>query len=146
MAQHTPLVLIVLDGWGIAPKSAGNAVEIASKPNFDSFLSAYPHCQLLASGESVGLLYGEDGNSEVGHLNLGAGRIVYQDLARINMSIADGSFEKNVAFSSAVNFAKQNSSKLHIMGLFGSSGVHSSKEHLYALLNAVSKQGFKNVF
>lgn len=146
MNKNLPLVLIVLDGWGIADKSAGNAIELSNKPHFNSFLNAYAHTQLLASGESVGLPKNEDGNSEVGHLNLGAGRIVYQDLPRINMSIADGSFLTNQELISAVSYAKQNNSKLHLIGLFGSSGVHSSKEHLYALLNLASQQGFKNVF
>lgn len=141
-----PVVLVVLDGWGIAPKGPGNAISQANTPNFDKLCQTYPYSQLGAAGESVGLPRGEDGNSETGHLNLGAGHIVYQYLVRINMSIADGSFYENPAFLGAINHARKNNSNLHLMGLVGSGGVHSNLEHLFALLHLCAQQDFKRVF
>lgn len=141
-----PIVLIILDGWGIAPPGPGNAVALAKTPNFDKFWAAYPHTQLLASGEAVGLPRGEDGNSETGHLNLGAGQIVFQDLPRINMSIADGSFYKIPAFKQVAEYVRKNNSALHLLGLIGSGGVHSSLEHLFALLHLAKDEGIKKVF
>lgn len=129
-----PLVLAILDGWGVSAPSPANAISLAKKPNLDSYYASFPSTVLQAAGEAVGLPHGEAGNSEVGHLNLGAGRIVYQELPRINMAIADGSFLKNKMFREAVDHVKKNRSSLHIMGLVGSGGVHSSIEHLYALL------------
>lgn len=129
-----PVVLIVLDGWGIAPQGPGNAVALTKTPNFTRYQTVYPHTQLQAAGEMVGLPKGEDGNSEVGHLNLGAGRIVYQDLPRINMAIADGTFLRKPPFVKALEHVKENNSKLHLLGLIGPGVVHSSIEHLYALL------------
>lgn len=139
------VVLIVLDGWGIAPKSPGNAIALANTPNFDKFWAGYPHTTLTASGEAVGLPRGEPGNTETGHLNLGAGRIIYQDLPRINRAIQDGSFYENRAFLSAIDHARQNQGTLHIMGLLGQGSVHASTEHLYALLRLCKKQNFRNV-
>lgn len=142
-----PIILVILDGWGIAPPSDGNAVTQAATPNMNSYWSVYPHTQLVASGESVGLPAGEMGNSETGHLNLGAGRTVYQDLPRINMAIADGLFFKIPAFLEAINHVKKFSSNLHLMGLVGQGGVHSSVEHLYALLRLCREQNLeKNVY
>lgn len=142
-----PIVLIVLDGWGITAPYPGNAITQASTPNFNSFWSAYPHTELVASGERVGLPRGEMGNSETGHLNLGAGRVVYQDLPRISMAINDGSFFKIPVFLEATNHVKKFSSNLHLMGLIGQGGVHSSTDHLYALLQLCKDQGLKsNVF
>lgn len=141
-----PLVLIILDGWGIAPAGPGNAVTLAKTPYLERLMSSYPHGLLNASGESVGLPKGEDGNTETGHMNLGAGYIVYQDLPRINLSIADGSFFKNTAFISAINHARKYGSKLHLMGLIGSGGVHSNIEHLIALLELCKEQGFGKVY
>lgn len=140
------VVLIVLDGWGLAPPGPGNAISEANTPNMDKFWAGFPHTQLSASGEAVGLPRGEVGNTETGHLNLGAGRIVYQDLPRINMAIADGSFFKNPAFLGAIEHARKNNSKLHLMGLLGAGGVHSSIEHLFALLRLCKEQNFKEVF
>lgn len=140
------VVLIVLDGWGLAPPGPGNAISEANTPNMDKFWAGFPHTQLAASGEAVGLPRGEVGNTETGHLNLGAGRIVYQDLPRINMAIADGSFFKNPAFLGAINHARKNSSKLHLMGLLGAGGVHSSMEHIFALLRLCKEQNFSQVF
>lgn len=139
-------VLIVLDGWGLAPPGPGNAISGANTPNINKFWAGFPHTQLSASGEAVGLPRGEPGNTETGHLNLGAGRIVYQDLPRINMAIADGSFFKNTALLSAVEHARRNNSNLHLMGLLGAGGVHSSIEHLFALLRLCKEQDFKGVF
>lgn len=140
------VVLIVLDGWGLAHPGPGNAISQASIPNINAFWAGFPHTRLSASGEAVGLPRGVPGNTETGHLNLGAGRIVYQDLPRINMAIADGSFFKNQAFLAALEHAKKNNSKLHLMGLVGAGGVHSSLEHIFALLRLCKEQGFSNVF
>jgi 2,3-bisphosphoglycerate-independent phosphoglycerate mutase len=142
----SPAVLIVLDGWGIGPNNAGNAIARANTPNLDKYWMSFPHTQLAASGEAVGLPHGEDGNTETGHLNIGAGNIVYQDLPRINMAIADGTFETTPAFNNAFNHVKQNNSTLHLMGLIGAGGVHSNIEHLYALLNLCKKQGIVKVY
>lgn len=141
-----PVVLVVLDGWGLAPESPGNVFSLARIPNFKRLWASFPHGRLQASGEAVGLPHGENGNSETGHLNLGAGHIVYQDLPRINMAIADGSFYKNKAFLEAIKHARENKSRFHLMGLIGSGGVHANNEHLFALLNLAKEQGLNNVF
>jgi 2,3-bisphosphoglycerate-independent phosphoglycerate mutase len=140
------VILAVLDGWGIAPAAAGNAVSLSNTPNINRFWASFPHTQLAASGEAVGLPRGEVGNTETGHLNLGAGRVVYQDLARINMSIADGSFSQNDVLLGACNHAKTNNSQLHIMGLVGAGGVHSNLEHLFALIQMAAKAGVTKLF
>ncbi len=139
-------ILAILDGWGIAKEGPGNAIELAKKVNMDKLWMSYPHTQLQASGEAVGLPRGEDGNTETGHLNLGAGRIIYQDLQRINMAIADGSFFKNKVLIEAFEHAKKNHSKVHMMGLVGAGGVHSNVEHLYALIHLAKMLKFENVF
>lgn len=141
-----PTVLIMLDGWGIGPNNAGNAIVKANTPNMDKFWLAFPHTQITASGEAVGLPRGEDGNTETGHLNVGAGHIVYQDLPRINMAIADGTFYQNPALLSAVAHVRKYNSVLHLMGLVGAGGVHSNIEHLYALLNFCKQQNVEKVF
>lgn len=141
-----PIVLIILDGWGIALPSRGNAVSQAKTPNLNRLWHAYPHTQLEASGEVVGLPRGEPGNSEAGHLNLGAGTIVFQSLPRINMAIADGSFFTNKTLWAASKHVKKNNSSLHLLGLIGSGGVHSNIEHLFALLHWAKEQGLKEVF
>lgn len=140
------VTLVVLDGWGIAPKGAGNAMSAANTPNINSLTASYPHTQLQAAGEAVGLPKGEAGNTETGHLNLGAGKIVYQDLARINMSIADGSFFENPVLKGAITNAKTNNTKLHLMGLVGAGGVHSNLEHLFALMVMAKKAGLTDVY
>lgn len=140
------VILAILDGWGISAPSAGNAISLANTININRYTVSYPHTQLQASGEAVGLPHGESGNTETGHLNLGAGRIVYQDLARINMSIADGTFFTNKALLGAIEHAKKNNSNLHLMGLIGAGGVHSNLEHLIALIQLCSKHNFKKVF
>ncbi len=135
-----PVILIILDGWGIAPPGPGNAISLAQTSNFDKYWAAYPRTQLKASGKAVGLPKGEDGNSEAGHLNLGAGAVVYQDLPRINFSIADGSFLQKKALKDACKHVKDNNSDLHLMGLVGGE-VHASREHLYALLWLCKQEG-----
>ncbi|MDO8488084.1 MAG: 2,3-bisphosphoglycerate-independent phosphoglycerate mutase [bacterium] len=134
MVRPKPLVLVILDGWGIAPPGPGNAITQAATPNMTQLWNTYTHTQLIAHGESVGLPKKEPGNTEVGHLNLGAGRIVYQDLPRINMSIADGSFFQNPSLVSAIAHAKENQSQIHLMGLVGGGGVHSDLAHIFAIL------------
>ena len=141
-----PVVLIILDGWGIAPPSASNAVSQAKTPTINRLIKSYPAMTLHASGEEVGLSWGEIGNSEVGHMNLGAGKLIYQNLSRINRSISDGSFFTNEKFLGALEHARSNKSSLHLMGLVSSGNVHSSIDHLYALLELCSKNKFKNVF
>lgn len=141
-----PVVLLVLDGWGIGPDNPGNAIKKAHTPNIDRYWLTFPHTQLSASGEAVGLPRGEDGNTETGHLNIGAGHIVYQDLPRINMAIADGTFSTNQAFLNAVEHVKRNNSTLHLMGLIGAGGVHSNIEHLYALLNFCKQNQLQSVY
>lgn len=139
-----PIVLVILDGWGIAPAGPGNAIKLARTPTFDTSWRSYPHTQLSASGETVGLPHGEAGNSEVGHMNLGAGYIVYQDLMRIARAIADGSFFKNEAFLAAIKHVKKNRSHLHLIGLIGPAGVHSHLDHLYALLRLCKDNGLSD--
>ncbi len=139
-------ILVVLDGWGIAAAGPGNAITQSETPNMNRFVASYPHTQLGASGDSVGLPKGEAGNTETGHLNLGAGRIVYQDLQRINMSIADGTFYTNQTLIDAINHVKTSSGNLHLMGLLGAGGVHSNIEHLFALIELAQKNNFNRVF
>jgi 2,3-bisphosphoglycerate-independent phosphoglycerate mutase len=136
-----PVVLIVLDGWGLAPPGPGNAISQAKLTHIPHYWNTFPHTRLAASGEAVGLPDGEDGNTETGHINIGAGRVVYQDLPRINMSIADGSFFTNEAFLSALHYAQNHNTNLHIMGLLSDSGVHASRQHLFGLLTFLQHQG-----
>ncbi|VVB96611.1 2,3-bisphosphoglycerate-independent phosphoglycerate mutase [uncultured archaeon] len=137
---------MILDGYGLGEKNAGNAITAAKTPNLDKIFSSYPHSTLDASGESVGLPDGQMGNSEVGHLNIGAGRIVYQDLTRITKSIREGDFKQNKILLDAMENARANNSSLHLMGLLSDGGVHSHISHLYALLGLAKEQGIKNVF
>ena len=139
------MALIILDGWGINRYYAGNAVARAKKPFYDSLLASYPTTTLRASGESVGLPWSENGNSEVGHLNLGLGRILYQDLSRINQEVSDHSIYKNAALLKAIEHAKKNNSKLHFLGMVSTGGVHASLDHLYALLAMAKKFEVKDV-
>jgi len=127
------LVLVIIDGWGCRPDPFGNAIAAATKPNWDALWQRWPHTILAAAGEPVGLPPDQQGNSEVGHLNIGAGRIVYQDLTRINLAVKDGSFFSNPVLSAAV-WSAATGHALHLMGLVSPGGVHSSAEHLYALL------------
>ncbi|AKB17255.1 MULTISPECIES: 2,3-bisphosphoglycerate-independent phosphoglycerate mutase [unclassified Methanosarcina] len=141
-----PLMLMILDGWGYREAKEGNAILAARTPNLDSLLKEYPWCFLKCSGEAVGLPEGQMGNSEVGHLNIGAGRIVYQDLTRINLSVRNGDFFKNPVLLDAISNAKLNDSSLHIMGLVSYGGVHSYMTHLYALINLAQEKGLKKVY
>ncbi|MCC3376961.1 2,3-bisphosphoglycerate-independent phosphoglycerate mutase [Cohnella sp. REN36] len=146
MAAPKPVALIILDGFGLRPETHGNAVAQANKPNFDRYWAAYPHTQLMAQGEAVGLPEGQMGNSEVGHLNIGAGRVVYQDLTRITKSIREGDFFGNETLLGAVRHAKQHSKKLHLYGLLSDGGVHSHIAHLFALLELAKKEELKDVY
>ncbi|ASN04769.1 2,3-bisphosphoglycerate-independent phosphoglycerate mutase [Virgibacillus necropolis] len=146
MTNQKLAALIILDGYGIRDTEMGNAVKQANTPNFDRYWSKYPHHQLQASGEAVGLPVGQMGNSEVGHLNIGAGRIVYQSLTRVNLSIKDGDFFEKEAFLNAINDAKKKNKALHIFGLLSDGGVHSHINHLFALLKLARDNEFKDVF
>jgi len=146
MARPKPVALIILDGFGLRDGVQGNAVAQAKKPNYDRFWSEYPHTTLTACGEAVGLPEGQMGNSEVGHLNIGAGRIVYQDLTRISKSIRDGEFYDNDTLLGAVRHAKKNGTKLHLYGLLSDGGVHSHIGHLFALLELCKKEGLEEVY
>ncbi len=141
-----PTVLIIMDGYGIAPVSGGNAVTTANTPNLDKIFAENPYTTIGASGLAVGLPDGQMGNSEVGHTNMGAGRIVYQDLTRITKAIEDGEFEKNEVLLNAMENVKKNNTALHIMGLLSDGGVHSFNGHLYALLEMAKKQNVEKVF
>jgi 2,3-bisphosphoglycerate-independent phosphoglycerate mutase len=140
-----PVVLVVLDGWGCAPPGPGNAVSLASTPVFDRLLASYPHAALDASGPAVGLPPGQMGNSEVGHLNIGAGRIVHQDLTRISKAIADTDFFRNRVLKQACAKAVGRSSTLHLMGLVSGGGVHSDMEHLKACLELAARERVERV-
>jgi len=141
-----PVVLCVLDGWGIAPPHAGNAIANAKLPHFNELVSSYPVMALSAAGEAVGVPWGDMGNSKVGHLSLGSGRIIYQDLPRINKAISDGSFFVNEALLAAAAHVKKNNSRLHLMGLLSNGGVHAAVEHLTALLAFASEQKLSKVY
>ena len=141
-----PLALIILDGFGCNPSDYGNAIKIAKTPNLDKYFASCPHTKIGASGMDVGLPDGQMGNSEVGHTNIGAGRIVYQELTRITKSIKDGDFYTNAAFLNAVDNCKKNGSALHLMGLMSDGGVHSHNTHLFALVELAKKAGLDKVF
>jgi 2,3-bisphosphoglycerate-independent phosphoglycerate mutase len=139
-----PLVaLVILDGWGIAPPGPGNAIELADTPVFDRLWRDYPHAQLVASGEAVGLPAGQMGNSEVGHLTIGSGRVLDQDLQRINRAIRDGSFFENEALVSAFRRARERGGDVHLLGLVSYGGVHSHIDHLRALLDLARREGME---
>ena len=143
--HSAPVILIVLDGFGISHSREGNAVAKAKAPLFTSLLRDYPHCILQASGEYVGLPEGQMGNSEVGHLNLGAGRIVYQEITRISKSIRDGDFFTNPVLLAAVQKVKMNGSTLHLLGLLSDGGVHSHLDHIRAMFDLAKTQGITQV-
>ncbi len=136
---YKPVVLTIFDGWGVAPDSEGNAIARAKLPNFTQYLRHYPSMTLFASGTEVGLLHGEIGNSEVGHLNIGAGRVYYQSCPRINQDITSGVFFENPGFAQAMEHVKKKKSKLHLIGMLSSGNVHSSNEHLFALFELCKK-------
>lgn len=146
MAAPRPVALIILDGFGLREDQQCNAVAQANKPNFDRYMATYPHTTLTASGEAVGLPEGQMGNSEVGHLNIGAGRIVYQDLTRISKSIREGEFHENETILNAMRHAKTEGKKLHLYGLLSDGGVHSHIGHLFALLDLAKKEQVPEVY
>ena len=136
-------ILIILDGWGYGDHSKSDGIFTGETPYFDSLVKNYPNSKLQASGEDVGLPDGQMGNSEVGHLNIGAGRVVYQDLVKINRACADGSIAQNEELVKAYNYAKENNKKIHFLGLLSKGGVHSSQEHLYKLLDIAKEYGIE---
>ncbi|WP_240374449.1 2,3-bisphosphoglycerate-independent phosphoglycerate mutase [Bacillus piscicola] len=141
-----PVALIILDGFALREEQEGNAVAQANTPNFDRYWNSFPHATLKASGEAVGLPEGQMGNSEVGHLNIGAGRIVYQSLTRINKEIEDRTFNENRAILHAIDHVKTNNSDLHLYGLLSDGGVHSHIHHLFALLEMAKEKKVERVF
>ncbi|WP_026677543.1 2,3-bisphosphoglycerate-independent phosphoglycerate mutase [Fictibacillus gelatini] len=143
---NKPVALIILDGFACRPERKGNAVAQANKPNFDRYWEKYPHNHLTACGEAVGLPEGQMGNSEVGHLNIGAGRIVYQSLTRVNLAIREGEFFENPTFIEAMDHVKKNGTNLHIFGLLSNGGIHSHIDHILALLELAKRQNVENVF
>jgi len=144
--NNRPVVLAILDGWGIAPQGEGNGISLAKTPNFNKYIASYPAMTLLASGQAVGLSWGEMGNSEVGHLNLGTGKIFYQNLPRIDKAIDDGSFYENKVLQQAAEHVQKNGSKLHLMGLFSEGKVHGMNTHCYALLEFAKRHKIKDVY
>lgn len=146
MTAPRPVALIIMDGFGLRNDTVGNAVAQAKKPNYDKYMSMYPNTTLTAAGEAVGLPEGQMGNSEVGHLNIGAGRIVYQDLTRITKSIRDGEFFENETLLGAVKHAKETNKALHIYGLLSDGGVHSHINHTLAMLEMCKREGLDKVF
>ncbi len=140
------IMLAILDGWGINEREESNAVKMAKTPNLDAIMKQYPHTKIHTSGLDVGLPDGQMGNSEVGHTNIGAGRIVYQELTRITKSIQDGDFFEKKEFLDAIKYCKKQNSDLHLYGLLSDGGVHSHNTHLYALLELCKREDFKNVY
>lgn len=145
MKAYRPVALIILDGWGIRRKEDGNAAMLGHTPNYDRWMRTLERAIVDASGEAVGLPEGQMGNSEVGHLNLGSGRIVYQEFTRINMAIKNGSFFENEILLSAMEEVKESGAKLHVIGLFGTGGVHSHSDHMYALLEMAADEGLEPI-
>ncbi|MGE5454989.1 MAG: 2,3-bisphosphoglycerate-independent phosphoglycerate mutase [Methylocystaceae bacterium] len=141
-----PVVLMILDGWGVRKEKAGNAILAANPINFRRLVAEYPYTELHASGLQVGLPDGQMGNSEVGHLNLGAGRVVYQEMTRISKAIAEGDFFRNSAFTEAIDHAVNAGKRIHLIGLLSDGGVHSLLEHLFALVKLSRDRGGKQVF
>ncbi len=146
MTRPKPLVLVILDGWGYSPETEANAIALARKPTYDKLLSQYPNTLIHTSGRYVGLPTGQMGNSEVGHLNIGAGRIVYMDITRIEMMIEKGELFSNPILLDAMKNARNGGRRLHLFGLLSDGGVHSHQEHLYALLRMAKQNGVERVF
>jgi len=140
------VILVIMDGWGLGQKKESDAIQNANTPFVSSLYDKYPHTTLVTCGRAVGLPEGQMGNSEVGHLNLGAGRIVYQELERINVAIENGEFEKNPALLQSINYAKENQKPLHLMGLVSNGGVHSHIDHLKALTTICKQHGLEKVY
>ncbi|MEO8085701.1 MAG: 2,3-bisphosphoglycerate-independent phosphoglycerate mutase [Bacteroidota bacterium] len=146
MGQGNKVVLIIMDGWGEGPKNKANAIFNADTPFVDSLYPKYPHSRLLTSGENVGLPDGQMGNSEVGHLNIGAGRIVYQDFAKINIAVRERTFHKEKVITDAFDYAIKNKKKLHLIGLVSDGGVHSHINHLMALCDVGKEKSFSDLY
>ncbi|MDD5083941.1 MAG: 2,3-bisphosphoglycerate-independent phosphoglycerate mutase [Candidatus Moranbacteria bacterium] len=144
--MYKPVVLVVLDGWGLSNTTQGNPIREATLPTFDKLNRYYPMTSLQASGIAVGLPWNTPGNSEVGHMTMGAGRVIYQNMPRITLAIQDGTFFKNEALLSAMNRVAKNNSSLHIMGLVSEGSVHAHKDHLYMLMRMAKEQNLKKVF
>lgn len=144
-ASDRQVVLVVLDGWGYRPEREGNAIALADTPTWDALWGRHPRTLLAASGLAVGLPEGQMGNSEVGHLNLGAGRVVMQDLVRISEAIRHGDFFRNEAFLAACRRVKKNGGTLHLMGLIGKGGVHAIDQHLFALIDLAEREAVPRV-
>ncbi|MCH5185032.1 MAG: phosphoglycerate mutase (2,3-diphosphoglycerate-independent), partial [Oscillospiraceae bacterium] len=141
-----PVALIIMDGYGLNDTVKGNAVKAAQTPNMDRYMKEYPNTIIYASGMNVGLPDGQMGNSEVGHTNIGAGRVVYQELTRITKSIEDGDFFENEAFAGAVKNCKDKNSAIHFIGLLSDGGVHSHIGHLFGLIDLAKRNGLKKVY
>ena len=143
---NKPVLLCILDGWGCREERAGNAIRLANTPNFSGFYDGFPHTRLVACGEAVGLPAGQMGNSEVGHLNIGAGRVVYQEFTRINKAIRTGEFFCNPVFLKAMEEVKAHNTDLHLVGLLSDGGVHSHISHLFALMEMAKKIGLPRIY
>ena len=146
MQSRTPILLTILDGWGLAPPGPGNAPFVADTPNMDRFLAEYPNTRLTAHNGPVGLPAGQMGNSEVGHLNIGAGRVVYQDFTRINKAIEDGSFAASTVLNNLYDDVAVQGGRLHLCGLLSDGGVHSHINHLRTLLQLGAEKYLQHVF
>ncbi len=144
MASKKPLVLTILDGWGFSPNVEGNAIALARKPTYDHLIQTFPHTLVHTSGPYVGLPEGQMGNSEVGHMNMGAGRIIYMDVTRIDMMINSGEFARNPVLLNAVQKAQGH--RFHLLGLCSDGGVHAQLSHLFALLDMTKAHGLEHVF
>lgn len=146
MSKKDLVMLVIMDGFGIRENTYGNAIASAKKPNLDKIFAKYPHTLIQASGEAVGLPDGQMGNSEVGHMNIGAGRVVFQSLTRVNIAVRDKNLEKMPAIHEAIEHAKKNHSALHVMGLMSDGGVHSHINHIIYLMNAAKSAGVEQVY
>src|ERR1022692_4945905 len=144
MSRPKPVILCILDGWGYNPETRGNAIARARKPNWDRLTAAYPHTLIHTSGPYVGLPEGQMGNSEVGHMNIGAGRIVQMDITRLDLMLQSGDLFRNEILLESMRHARVHG--LHLMGLLSDGGVHSRNTHLYALLKMAKQQGVENVY
>ena len=146
MSRPKPLILIILDGWGYRAETQANAIALARKPTYDRLLREYPNTLIHTSGPYVGLPEGQMGNSEVGHLNIGAGRIVHMDITRIDLMIQNGEFFSHPVLQDAMKHARSGERRLHLFGLVSDGGVHSQQAHLYALLKMAKQNGLERVF
>src|SRR5213075_1741032 len=144
--KNKKAILIIMDGWGLGKVKSSDAIQNANVPFVSSLYSKYPHTTLITCGEAVGLPDGQMGNSEVGHLNLGAGRVVYQELQRINVAVRDGEFFKNEVLLKAIRFSKENKKPLHLIGLVSDGGVHSHINHLKAIVDVCKNESLDEVY